>query len=273
MRYFRQTFYSIFLLLLLLSCEKEVQMDFDKPQRLTLNCILNPDSTIHARLTLSRNIDTNYEFETVDDATILLYKNEELWGELSANGNGNYSLNSKPISTNTYQIRVVHPNFPEVLASTKVPKKPRVSISSDTIRYDNQGKFFHINAYYSIHDKAIEENAYWLGSIDINAPFVDDFNRSLDTDSKYGYVYDYYVRISDEGYDGQDLAFELETVTGMSRIIWAPDPNYDKYLKSSLKVQLNKEGDLPFQEPMQIYSNIKNAYGIFGSCAITTINQ
>ncbi|MFW5757030.1 MAG: DUF4249 family protein [Tangfeifania sp.] len=29
---------------------------------------------------------------------------------------------------------------------------------------------------------------------------------------------------------------------------------------------------MPFFEPVQIYSNIENGYGIFGSCAITTID-
>jgi hypothetical protein len=34
---------------------------------------------------------------------------------------------------------------------------------------------------------------------------------------------------------------------------------------------MNSEGELPFEEPVQIYSNIENGYGIFGACAITTI--
>ncbi|MCA1760714.1 MAG: DUF4249 domain-containing protein [Bacteroidales bacterium] len=34
---------------------------------------------------------------------------------------------------------------------------------------------------------------------------------------------------------------------------------------------MNEGSDLPFSEPVQIYSNIENGFGIFGACAISTI--
>lgn len=254
---------------LLSSCEKEVTIDFNEEPKLCLNCILNTDSIVSARLTVSRGIETNFDFESIDNATILLYKNNELLGELTAENNGNYSLNTKPLSNNEYQIKVLHPDFPELSASSKVPEKPSV-----IYRYESLPEYKHrVNAFFDIHDPKDTVNFYWLAPFDTNAPFIDNFNRSLDTDSKYGYVYDYYMRISDDGYDGKTLSLNTVAIKGSDRYFWAADPYYDKYLKSTLKVQLNKEGNLPFQEPMQIYSNIENGYGIFGSCATTTIKQ
>ena len=49
------------------------------------------------------------------------------------------------------------------------------------------------------------------------------------------------------------------------------DENYDKYLKSTIKQMMNDGGSLLFNEPIQIYSNIENGLGIFGSAAITKI--
>lgn len=48
------------------------------------------------------------------------------------------------------------------------------------------------------------------------------------------------------------------------------DVNYDKYLKSTIKQDLNNSESLLFNEPVQIYSNIENGLGIFGSAAITS---
>jgi hypothetical protein len=263
----------MFLVFLFASCEKEVTIDFNQEPKLCLNCILNPDSIVRARLTLSRGIETNYDFETIDNATILLFKDEELLGELNSENNGNYSLNMKPFSDSTYRIEVLHPDFSQLTASTKVPEPPSVTYSYEIIDYGQQGSIYRINAFFDIHDQKDIANYYWLAPFDTNAPFIDDFNRSLDTDSKYGYVYDYYMRISDEGYDGKVLSLNTLTIKDKTRYFWATDSHYDKYLKSSLKVQLNKEGELPFHEPVQIYSNIENGYGIFGSSATTTIEQ
>lgn len=256
-------------ILLTVSCEKEVTIDFNQEPKLCLNCVLNPDSIITARVTASRGIETSFDFENIDDATILLYENNEFLGELTAEGNGSYSLNVKPISNNEYQIEITHPDYPGGAASTQIPRPPIVAYRFESLpEYE-----VWVNAFFEIQDPKSTANYYWLKPFDTNAPFIDNFNRSLDTDSKYGYVYDYYMRISDAGYDGETLSLNTIAIKGRERKFWAVDTHYDKYLKSSLKVQLNKESELPFQEPMQIYSNIKNGYGIFGSCATTTIKQ
>ncbi len=246
-----------------------MDLDFDRAPKLCLNCILYTDSLVTARLTLSRGIETNYNFENVTDATILLFKNNELLGELNPDNKGNYSLDVRPISNNEYQIKVLHSNFPELSASTKIPERPIVTYTYESL----QGYKHRINVFFDIHDQKGIANYYWLAPFDTNAPFIDNFNRSLDTDAKYGYVYDYYMRISDEGYDGEILTLNTVGIKDRNRYFWATDSHYDSYLKTTLKVQLNKEDALPFQEPLQIYSNIENGYGIFGSCAVTTIKQ
>ncbi|MCF8363880.1 MAG: DUF4249 domain-containing protein [Prolixibacteraceae bacterium] len=269
---------------LLPSCEKDVTFDFDRPVKLSLNCILNPDSTITARLTLSGNIENNTSFQPVDDATIVLYENGIELGTLTSGSEGNYYLDYHPESQNEYKIAVLHPDYKDVTASTEVPQKPDVMFTPDTLELIEHPELYWLEINVVIHDLP-GKNSYWLygkrtmdgvvrtggGFQNIKAPFIDDFNRRTDPESKFGYVYDYYVRISDIGYDGEKMTVMLEAATNGSINIVSADEHYDKYIKSSVKARLNSEGDLPFKEPVQIYSNIENGYGIFGACAITTI--
>jgi hypothetical protein len=269
---------------LLPSCEKNVTFDFDRPAKLCLNCILNPDSTITARLTLSRNIENTTTFQPVDDATIVLHENGTELGTLTSGGEGNYYLDYHPEPENEYEITVIHPDFENLTAETVVPQKPNVDHYPDTLEYIEQGGFYWLDVYYEIHDTPGPNN-YWpylrhtlhgvtysIGSSSsINSPFADDFSRVIDTGAKYGFEYEYYVRISDIGHDGKILFFTSHGKTGSFFNITASDEHYDKYIKSSVKARMNSEGELPFKEPVQIYSNIENGYGIFGACAITTI--
>lgn len=274
----------IFGLTLFTSCEKDVTFDFDKPSKLCLNCILNPDSTISARLTLSRNIENSTTFQPVEDATIVLYENGTELNTLTSKGKGDYSLNYNPKHQNEYKIVVLHPDFENLEATTVIPQQPVVYHQSDTLQFIEAGPFYLVDVHYEIHDTPGATN-YWLywkhtmhgvtysggGFLSLNAPFIDDFNRRLDSDAEYGFVYSYYVRISDVGYEESTLGFNSNGRTGSFSNFLSADEHYDKYIKSSVKVHLNTEGELPFREPVQIYSNIQNGYGIFGSCAITTI--
>jgi hypothetical protein len=124
---------------------------------------------------------------------------------------------------------------------------------------------------YKLHDVTYSHG----GFSKIKAPFIDDFNRIIETETKYGYKYSLYVRISDAGFDADDMAFKVEDISSLTInfSFLSADEHYDKYIKSSVKYFLNRneDGDIPFEEPVQIYNNIENGYGIFGSCAITTI--
>ena len=266
------------------SCEKEVTFDFDKPSKLCLNCILNPDSTITARLTLSGNIKNNSSFLPVDDATIILYENDKQLNMLVSGGGGNYYLDYNPESQKKYKIVVQHPDYDNITASAEMPQKPDVIFTSDTLNHVAQTEWYWLDINLVIHDLPGKNN-YWLygkrtvhgvtstggGFQNIKAPFIDDFNRRTEPESKFGFVYDYYVRVSDIGHDGEKMAIKLEAATNGSINFVSADEHYDKYIKSSVKTRLNSEDELPFKEPVQIYTNIENGYGIFGACAVTTI--
>ncbi len=255
-----------------MSCEKEITIDTGYPPQLCLNCILNPDSVVTASLTMSRDVENNSSFEPVNDATLVLYTDEGLRDTLVSVGSGTYRLNYKPLEGVSYNMLVSQNKFNNIRATATVPNYTSVSWTTDTTYISTQNNRVFVQVDISIHDNVNETNYYWMESFETNAPFIDGFNRSIDTESEYGYVYSYYLRFSDDDYNGQTMKLEFVRRSGSTRYVWSCDENYDKYLKSSLKARLNAEKDLPFREPVQIYSNIENGYGIFGAVAATPIN-
>lgn len=268
------------------SCTQEVTLEFDHEPKLCLNCVLNPDSIITASLTLSHSLDNSGVFDAVDNANIKLFENDILKGELAFLSSGKYLLKQKPETGKHYKIIVEAPGYEKLEAFTKVPEKPLINYTKDTTRILENVNWPVMDLNVRIFDKPGKDN-YWVyktwivngvryggGGNEFIAPYIDEFNRYLDSDSKYGFRYFMQTRMTDEGYDGQELTFTIADIIGVGSSVQYflnADGHYDKYIKTILINRMNETDELPFYEPIQIYSNIENGYGIFGSCAITTI--
>lgn len=273
------------------SCEQDVILDFNKESQLCLNCILNPDSLVSASLTLSHSLDNSGSFEAVDNGTLTLYEGDELFGTLEAKGNGHYILSKKPVVGKTYKIVAVAKDYTTISGTTTIPGFPVVEYSKTITghtSYDSTLAVYDLNvrikdkpgkdSYWVYENWVVNEKRYGGVSHEINAPFLDDFNKTIDTEARYGFTLFLGVRLSDEGYDGQSMDFIVpgfaevtkDTYTEAVHILSA-DEHYNKYLKTTIINRIKETSDLPFFEPVQMYSNIKNGYGIFGSCAITSI--
>jgi hypothetical protein len=250
---------------------------------------LNPDSLITASLTLSHLLDNSGNFEAVNNAVITLYEENNIKGTLKLKSEGKYILNHKPVSGKTYHIVAETTGYESIKAITTVPEQPIILYSKDTTRIIESVNRPIMNINVGVMDK-VGNNFYWLygtwilkgrkdggGCNPVNAPYVDTFNRYIDSDSKYGFRHFLQIRMTDEGYDGEQLTFTIPDMAGSGINFQSfmhflnADEHYDKYIKTTLIKRMSENDDLPFYEPVQIYSNIENGYGIFGSCAITTI--
>ncbi|MEI8113804.1 MAG: DUF4249 domain-containing protein [Bacteroidia bacterium] len=275
------------LFLVLVSCEKDIKTDILVNEKLCFNCILNPDSLINGSLNLSRSISVNKNFTQINNAIIELKKDGQLIGIMKNSGDGIYSLNQKPTSGGRYDIRIRAEGYSELNASTIVPSKPEVSylLTNPVVHEPGYNSFTSYSITKNISDK-IGRNNYWHyrlrqsptkiwrfvgGFYDVDSPIVDDFNRVTDATDELGFHYDYYLRINDTEMDGKSLTFYGTSYQNEINFFMDTDEHYDKYLKSSIKQMMNDDGSLLFNEPVQIYSNIENGLGIFGSAAITKI--
>ena len=265
------------------SCEKDLNTKVVISPKLCFNCILNPDSLIHGSLSLSQSISEEKTFVKIDHATIELKKDGQLIGTMQNTGNGIYRLNIKPSSGSFYEISIAAEGLPILHASTTVPEKPPVSYRLDNQEYQDAGLYSSYYTYritYTIQDKPganrywhykmryINYNGFYWLFFDINSTIIDDFNKVTDSSQRYGYYYMYYLRINDIQADGKtltftDLSYDKDVVYFMDT-----DEHYDKYMKSTIKQRINDGDNLLFNEPVQIYTNIENGFGIFGSAAI-----
>jgi hypothetical protein len=232
-------------------------------------------------------MDNSENFEKVNNAIIKLFQNDTLKGELIFINDGKYLLKQKPVSGKTYKIVAEASGHTQISANTTVPEKPIIKYTKDTTSFIENLNVPIFDLNVQLFDQPGKDN-YWLygtyivGGLkyggnckEINAPYVDNFNRYIDSDSKYGFYHFLQIRMTDEGYDGQILDFTIPDnvvyIDHKAQHFLSADEHYDKYIKTTLIKRMSENDDLPFYEPVQIYSNIENGYGIFGSCAITTV--
>jgi len=276
----KYNFIFVCLFFAFVSCEKDLDTRIEVSPKLCFNCILNPDSLIKGSLSLSRSISEAGAFVKINHATVELKKDGQFIGLMQNTGNGIYGLTFKPCSGSIYELTIKAEGFPELHASTKVPEKPSVScLLNDSVRIYGYTNYL---TTYTIHDR-LGENHYWQFKIenrfgrkefvvyhyDINSVIIDDFNKVTDATDKLGFHYEYYLRINDNGLDGKILTYTDLTHPKDCISFMDTDVHYDKYMKSSIKQKVN-EYNSTFSEPVQIYTNIENGLGIFGSAAITS---
>jgi len=283
----KTSFVMLFIFMGMISCENILETDIVVAPKLCFNCILNPDSTIKAHLSLSRSISGVDEFQKIDGAIIELKKDSKVLEYLKNESEGVYTCNEKPMEGCLYEINIQAKGYKSLNASTRIPNKPKVTFDkSAPILEPGHGlaEVYTYSVTYTISDKS-SINRYWYYKIskfaDIwhfyggyggaDSPFFDNFNKVIDATYKNGYFYEYYLRINDSGFEDQSFSFQDTHYTShiIVSFFMETDEHYDKYLKSTIKQKMN-EGELLFNEPVQIYSNIENGLGIFGSAAITS---
>ncbi len=281
---------QIYLIIVLLfsSCEKVLETNIAGTPLLCFNCILNPDSTVKAHLSFSRSISGVDEFQKIDGAIIELRKDGKLLDYLKNESEGIYTCDEKPMEGGLYEVNVQAKGYKSLNASTRIPNKPKVTFDkSAPILEPGHGlaEVYTYSVTYSISDR-LSINRYWHYKISkfagiwhfyggyggIDSPFFDNFNKVIDSTYKNGYFYEYYLRINDSGFENQSFSFHDTHYSSHSIVSFFmdTDEHYDKYLKSTIKQKMNDGDNLLFNEPVQIYSNIENGLGIFGSAAITS---
>lgn len=271
--------YIALIVLLQVSCRIDATLEFEHEPKLTFNCILNPDSIIRANLTLSQALGTGSEFLTVDNAEILLTENQIPAGKLKSQGNGNYTFRYFPKSGNVYSVQIKIEGYPTLHATTKIPNKTKIEFvplpqkpeetSKIEIKiYDMPGANYYWSYAYSVNKKT--GNKYLSDWIDNHSPYFDDFNRVIEAETQYGFYYSTMLRITDRFYDGEILRWYENTrfpdIYHDYSVYLETDSCYDRYLKTTIQLRMLENQEIPLSEPVQIFSNVENGYGVFGSC-------
>ena len=272
-------------------CEKtEDIVDFPViPPALVLNCYFSPDSIWSFKLSKSLSVIDNAELSFVLDAKIKLFEEGNLLTTINnADFDGIYRYHGhSPIIGKEYQVEVQHPKFKTITSSDLLVNTGNGSVSAYRIIYSmtyynpSDGKNYGTidgNITLKIEDQANTDNYYRVQMYYIDSFFgvkskfmirdITSDNPAVDENYYNGLL------ISDFFFDGKsyEISFDFndwDYSTNKEYIISIESMSRARYLyEQSYYLYLDRQGN-PFAEPVMVYNNIVNGYGIFAGFVTT----
>ncbi len=268
---------------------------------MVVNSLFHENSPIAIQVSKSLSVLDNADLKYIDNATVKLFKNDELIETLTEMSEYGFywSTGGLPESGAVYSIEVSSPDFEQTSrASGFVPEKVRVSDATVLIR---DSVFYEWEEYngsiqyggqvegsftVTLADPAGQSNYYSLSVFYLDTVYYDLKDSSnfglesrpvyLDTEDaaveNAGDNY-YMLLFRDELFEGQSyqIKFDFEDWNARRDRKYIIELNsYQEaayFYKRSIGEYYQATND-PFAEPVQIYGNIENGYGIFSGYAV-----
>lgn len=286
-------------MIFLTSCELLVEVDvpMDNANKLVLNGLQVSDSVWSVELSRSNHIlsPLRENHFTVSNATVTIHNPDGSTEVLNAVGPGRYKGTTKPIPGNHYRITAAaagveavesEMTMPAVIPITKV-EWDSSNLMMPPANSPQQGWYINnrlpVNItfndppgernYYQVEAWGTFRSRYFLGPPPAEPMYdtaVFPITMYID-DPALSFEDDYKRRFSDHVFDGSTFsgAFvahvyssEFQRMIGLElRFITISEPLY-KYMET-LELSEQASGD-PFSQPVQVYSNVSNTFGIFG---------
>lgn len=286
----------------------------EKPPSLVVNCFFNPDSVWKVNVSKSQHIFDNAGIQKINNAKISLYEGSALIDNPTLVSDGNYvsSKNLKPETGKNYKITVSADGFKNIESSDFAPVSTQIlKVDTGTVFRQNQ-KYFEmkikfkdnpsVKNYYNIQ---IFAEQYRISFDSLGQPIKDTANSeiipysfesndiifgehqnwfgnegAIFTDeifaSKGEYQLSIFANIYIYQYDfssGHSSVTKSESNVSKFYIhLKSVSESYYKYV-ASYQNWRQSNGD-PFSQPVQVYNNISNGYGIFAgySSALHIVN-
>ncbi|MBN2663304.1 MAG: DUF4249 domain-containing protein [Bacteroidales bacterium] len=278
-------FLYLLVILVVFGCNKQVYIIFpeNKP-RLVVNSIFSSQNIIVLMVlqTLSYNSEKN---DFVEDATCKLFCDDVFVENLIYSEQGIYKSTIILEEDKKYTIEISAHGFETVIANTIIPKTSSI-ISLDTIHTaifdpnDGLGVYYTKGILSVIDDPQIQN--FYLTKLSLVYPDGTIYNpittyrsdEPIFTDDGLLNYKPSFLLFNDNTFNGRNnnLIFEYDFSLSFDDTLLLITTtkliteDYYKYIKSTI-IQTNNQGSLdnPFVigEPIQVYSNIENGYGIF----------
>jgi hypothetical protein len=275
--------FPFLIVLVLTSCETIVQVDIpDHKPSIVINSVIDPTEKFQVHLSKSLGSLDSAPLSNIDNAEVEVYENDVLIEKLKFEESGIYSsstINAK-LGRN-YKIVAKAAPFDDANAVARIPEP--VSIESivfkDSAYVDlNMGVKSSIS--FTIKDPSAIKNYYQVELFQTDSTFSDK-NPIFFTPKDPVIEADGFSYFTDSHFNGKNYKFEMEfysygnysfdPITGeyipdngkhyfimefstISREYYLYKTSYDKQFINSFN---------PFAEPVQVFSNVNNGYGIF----------
>ena len=286
---------SIFVVSAFVSCQKVLELDEEtKTSKLVVNSLFDDQGRWEVNVSRSLSVLDNGQLSIIDDAIVSIYEGGNLVSNLIYDGEKYIALGliSSPIAGKEYRVEVSAPNYNSVSSKDICPVSvPLINVVTDTaINSFNEGV---VTFDVTFQDPGGSDNYYGIG-LEITRYYIQS-NTSGGFDTILSDVYEPYINstnpiIDNSGTDNfsQTLTFKDNLIEG-ERTTLSFDYSYyyisspNEYIVSKIKFYSfseatynytksyeafrNTDGN-PFAEPVQVYTNVENGFGIFGGRSI-----
>jgi hypothetical protein len=289
----RLFFYFLFLSILLSSCIKFVDRELDIPQKLVVYCYISPqlDTTFlhltHTSLLFTRN---PRKIEVVTNATVEFSNDNLQWVKMEFDAEHElYFLPQAQLKIQegkTYYIRASAPDYETASSSCTVPYLRETNLEvavEESINDVHDRETFsqlHEHWYFKWQDYAGEENyyiflrnyAFWLYEYEYDYETWPP--TEIPIDSTFYHSWGYFWRdnhkpcvFSDKGQDGKKMSELLIVYYTKKEFDQVTLLQTDKncYMFEASLFDYDGTMQTLMLEPNQLYTNIKNGYGVFGA--------
>lgn len=275
---------STFMLVMNTGCEKEIPFDAEvKQPKLVINSLFSQDSIWKVHISNSLSVIDDAEPQSISNANVrIMDSNGSEIEVLQSIGNGFYTspTNLHPQVGSTYQVEASLSEYTTVNATDAIPSDLNI-ISVDTVRTIHQGDsvmeisitfadnpgsadFYHIYFPYS---------ETWIWNQDTNTyvyPIAVQTSDPL-VSKEFGEDYLTDIFLEDKAFEGQNYTLKVYLdlwtfdypvdESQLDVVIVSSSESYYRYRKSYYAYR-QAEGN-PFAQPVQVYSNVANGFGIF----------
>lgn len=266
-----------------------------RPSQLVVNCFFSEASSWEFQVSKSLSVLDNAELKLINNATIKLFKDADLIETLTEQDADGWYRSEKnlPEMGREYSIEVSSPDFSNTLLAKELTPQPvsltNVSVViSDSLFYEHtshDGRRYHggrVEGNFNIlfNDPAGIDNFYQLSIFYIDTSY--NYNDSLDydiqrkelsissDDSSVENEGDFSTKLlfNDYVFDGQTYQIKINfnewrARKGRQYHFELISLNRSGYLYRKSIDDYNQARNDPFAEPVQIFCNIENGYGIF----------
>jgi hypothetical protein len=277
-----KNFYYFISLFVILGCTKEIALDVSEVEdTIAVNCLFTDD--LYFKVLVAKTIamtDTIKHFVSNATVTIKAQKSN-IERTLRYQGEGLYfDTTYFPEYDETYQLTVEVPGYKTLSATDSLPFPPDVSnvYLISTTRYDVEvPNYRYHDIYITLNDPAHMKNYYEMICYELekNETFVGvglESEEPIIVDEGDQNLYYGPLLLSDEVIDGKELEFKVTARCNIDRDteewntslhIASISGTLYRYRKQEIRHLVSGYEFWNPIEPVPMYSNIKNGYGIF----------
>jgi hypothetical protein len=303
----KRYYFLLILLIIFSSCEKtENVIEYPRHNsKIAVNCFFAQDEYLRIFLSKSLSPLDNKIISEIKKAEIKLFENgEQVVSQVYHSSDGDYIVAYKPKAGKTYKLEVSTDNLEKVMAQDVLPASPVVAgqnfqiLDSSYYQYNNGQRIDYGGALKGrvkilLNDNPAEENYYqvkvgyiseYIGLDSIPQSIFNEFYGLNCKDPSVLQNFSNSFLLSDKFFNGQNheiiFTFSDDNKWGYHYYNLKPDSEIYVIITSLSKagylyvktagLYSENYGD-PFAEPVRVFNNIENGYGIFAGFSETKV--